>query len=104
MGLFNRSIMEIKNLFTRNATIKNFSKNLYLVEITEYGKTRQGLVDYDLLVKLQILLKDEFAVKRGIALNIPTEPDGLFQRFEIPSWAMEQLRNDMLNNRISLQR
>lgn len=103
MGLFNRLIAETKNVFTRDVTIQNFSKNLYMIVITEYGKTRYGLLDYDLIVQLQFLLRNKNAVKRGIAVNIPIEPNGLRQRFEIPSWAMEQLRDDLLNNRITLQ-
>jgi hypothetical protein len=101
MGLVDRLIVNAKNLATRAVDLVDTGGN-YILSITEYGRTRNRTLLVEDVVYLQKCLWFKKAVQTGIILNFYPHPDELYQRFEVPNWAMERLRDDLLNNRIHL--
>jgi hypothetical protein len=101
MGLLDRAIVGVKNLCGRNVTLSEV-KGKYVLTILEYGHSRSRTMAITDVEYLQECLWVPKAIKLGIVLNFAPDVNELYQRFEVPSWAMERLRSDMLGERIHL--
>lgn len=101
MSLFDKIVMRVRNVATRNIDLRNHA-NGYEIVITEHGHERSHVLSYKDVENLQDLLWNKQAVACGIAFDFAPDPNDLYQHFEVPAWAMKQLREDLLNERIHL--
>jgi len=102
MGFFDRMVVNVKNVSTRNVKIVDKGGELFSLVITEYGKDRVRTLTVDDVEFLQECLWNKRYVQNGLVLNFIPNPNEVHQRMEIPHWAMERLRDDMMNERVHL--
>lgn len=101
MSMFDRMITGVKNFATRGVRLEN-SKNDFMLIITEHGHDRRRTLTFNDVNALQEALWDKTSVTNGIVMKFAPNPYEIYQEFEVPAWAMQRLRDDMLNNRIHL--
>lgn len=102
MGFFDNIVVGIKNVSTREVKLYPKGDALFSLTITEYGKDRTRTLTVDDVEFLQECLWNKRYVSNGLVLSFYPNPNEIYQRFEVPHWAMERLRDDMLNERIHL--
>ena len=101
MGFFDRMITGTKNLANREVRLYS-QQNGFLLEVKEHGFTRQRCLSKQAVDNLQERLWDKDSLKAGIVMKFAPDPDEFSNKFEIPAWAMQRLRDDMLNERVHL--
>ena len=101
MSFIDRFVVRTKNLITREVVLVSQSGG-FLLSITEFGHKRSRLLSQEGVEDLQEMLWNKSSVSNGIVMKFAPDPSEFSNKFEIPSWAMERLRDDMMNERVHL--